>query len=133
MRRLLNQAANAAVKVKGGIFEIVFRRLLPRLGFKQAIWAMAHRLSRPIWKILHQGVCYDERGPAVSQKSRGARTGKMIRELRSLGYLGFQRRLAGSFRRAGLDECAPCTYAFPRFKRSFSSITTYAALYLFVP
>jgi transposase len=86
MRRLLNQAANAAVKVKGSIFEIVFRRLLPRLGFKQAIWAIAHRLSRLIWKILHQGVRYDERGPAVSQKSRGARTAKMIRELKSLGY-----------------------------------------------
>ncbi len=86
MRRLLNQAANAAVKVKGSIFEIVFRRLPPRLGFKQAIWAIAHRLCRLIWKILHQNVRYDERGPAVSQKSRGARTAKMIRELRSLGY-----------------------------------------------
>lgn len=86
MRRLLNQAANAAVKAKGSIFEIVFRRLLPRLGFKQAIWAIAHRLCRLIWKILHQSVRYDERGPAVTQKSRGARTAKMIRELRSLGY-----------------------------------------------
>jgi transposase len=86
MRRLLNQAANAAVKVKGSIFEIVFRRLLPRLGYQQAIWAIAHRLCRLIWKILHQGVRYDERGPAVSQKSRGARTAKMIRELRGLGY-----------------------------------------------
>jgi transposase len=86
MRRLLNQAANAAVKVKGSIFEIVFRRLLPRLGYQQAIWAIAHRLCRLIWKILHLGVRYDERGPAVSQRSRGARTAKMIRELRSLGY-----------------------------------------------
>jgi transposase len=86
MRRLLNLAANAAVKAKGSIFEIVFRRLLPRLGFKQAIWAIAHRLSRLIWKILHQGVRYEERGPAVSQKSRAARTTKMIKELKSLGY-----------------------------------------------
>jgi hypothetical protein len=86
MRRLLNQAANAAVKVKGSIFEIVFRRLLPRLGYQQAIWAIAHRLSRLIWKILHQGVRYDERGPAVSQRSKTARTAKMIRELRNLGY-----------------------------------------------
>jgi transposase len=86
LRRLLNQAANAAVKVKGSIFEIVFRRLLPRLGFRQAIWAIAHRLSLLIWKILHQGIRYEERGPAVSQKSRAARTTKMIKELRSLGY-----------------------------------------------
>ena len=86
MRRLLNQCAHAAVKVKGSIFEIVFRRLLPRLGFKQAIWAIAHRLSRLIWKILHQGVRYEERGPAVNQKSRCARTAKMIKELKNLGY-----------------------------------------------
>ena len=32
MRRILNQAANAAVKRKGSIFEIVYRRLVPRLG-----------------------------------------------------------------------------------------------------
>jgi transposase len=32
MRRLLNQAANAAVKTKGSIFELVYRRLVPRLG-----------------------------------------------------------------------------------------------------
>ena len=32
MRRLLNQAANAAVKTKGSIFELVYRRLVVRLG-----------------------------------------------------------------------------------------------------
>jgi transposase len=32
MRRLLNQSANAAVKTKGSIFELVYRRLVPRLG-----------------------------------------------------------------------------------------------------
>ena len=37
MRRLLNQAANAAVKTKGSIFQLVYRRLVPRLGHAQAI------------------------------------------------------------------------------------------------
>jgi hypothetical protein len=37
MRRLLNQAAQSAIKVKGSIFELTFRRLFPRLGYKQAI------------------------------------------------------------------------------------------------
>jgi hypothetical protein len=64
----------------------VHKKMLPRLGYKQAIWAIAHRLSRLIWKILHQRVRYEERGPAVSQKSRTAHTAKMIKELRSLGY-----------------------------------------------
>jgi transposase len=86
MRRVLNQAAHAAVKVKGSIFEIVFRRLVPRLGYQQAIWAIAHRLCRLIWMILHQGVRYQERGPSVSERSRRVHTARMIRELRSLGY-----------------------------------------------
>jgi hypothetical protein len=86
MRRILNQAANAAVKHKGSIFEIVYRRLVPRLGHNQTIGAIAHRLCRLIWLILHQQVRYEERGPAVSQRSKQRRTAKMIRELRSLGY-----------------------------------------------
>jgi len=86
MRRLLNQAANAAVKTKGSIFELVYRRLVPRLGHRQAIGAIAHRLCRLIWKILHDGVTYEERGPAVTKERLRARTAKMIRELKTLGY-----------------------------------------------
>src|SRR6187549_1248499 len=86
MRRVLNQAANAAVKAKGTIFAIVYRRLVPRLGHAQAIGAITHRLCRLIWKILHQSVRYEERGPAVSVEAKKVRTRKMIRELRTLGY-----------------------------------------------
>jgi hypothetical protein len=39
-----------------------------------------------IWIILNQGVSYEERGEAVSQKSKRRPTSRMIRELRSLGY-----------------------------------------------
>src|SRR6267143_1438635 len=42
MRRLLNQAANAAARTKGSIFEIVYRRSVPRLGHNQAIETKAH-------------------------------------------------------------------------------------------
>ncbi len=86
MRRILNQCANAAAKSKGTIFEIVYRRLVSRLGHNQTIGAIAHRLCRLIWIILHQNVRYEERGPSVSAKSRQRRTHKMIRELRNLGY-----------------------------------------------
>src|SRR5918997_3946922 len=86
MRRVLNQAANAAVKAKGTIFAIVYRRLVPRLGHAQAIGAIAHRLCRLIWKILHERVRYEERGPAVSAQATKIRTRKMIRALRGLGY-----------------------------------------------
>jgi transposase len=86
MRRILNQCANAAAKSKGTIFQIVYRRLVSRLGHNQTIGAIAHRLCRLIWIILHQGVHYEERGPAVNANSRRRRTNRMIRELRSLGY-----------------------------------------------
>ncbi len=86
MRRLLNQAANAAVKTKGSFFQLVYRRLVPRLGHAQAIWAVAHRLCRLIWKILHQGVDYEERGPNVSRARSKRRIANMIRDLRKLGY-----------------------------------------------
>ena len=86
MRRILNQAANAAARSKGTIFETVYRRLVSRLGHNQTIGAIAHRLCRLIWIILHQGVRYEERGPSVTANSRRRRTTRMIRELRSLGY-----------------------------------------------
>src|SRR5206468_11471835 len=86
MRRILNQAANAAVKRKGSIFEIVYRRLVLRLGHNKTIGVIAHRLCHLIWIILHKGVRYEERGPAVSEKSRQRRTSRMVRTLRILGY-----------------------------------------------
>ena len=86
MRRILNQAANAAVKHKGSIFEIVYRRLLLRLGHNKTIGAMANRRCHLIWIILHKGVRYEERGPAVSEKSKRQHTSRMIRTLRTLGY-----------------------------------------------
>ena len=86
LRRILNQAANAAVKCKGSIFEIVYRRLVLRLGHNKAIGAVAHRLCQLIWIILHNGVRYQERGPAVSEKSKRLRTTRMIRTLRMLSY-----------------------------------------------
>lgn len=86
MRRILNQTANAAAKSKGTVFEIVYRRLTPRLGHNQTIGAIAHRLCRLIWIILHEGMRYEERGPSVSAISKRRRTNRMIRELRGLGY-----------------------------------------------
>lgn len=80
MRRVLNQAANAAVKARGTIFAVVYRRLVPRLGHAQAIGAITHRLCRLIWKILHERVRYEERGPSVSSEAKKVRARKMIRE-----------------------------------------------------
>jgi transposase len=86
MRRLLNQVANAGARTKGSIFEIVYRRMVPRLGHNQTIGAIAHRQCRLIWLILHEGVRHEERGTGLTKPSKQLRTWKMIRELRTLGY-----------------------------------------------
>jgi len=85
LRRILTQAAQAAVKKKGSHFQNVFRRWLPRLGYQAAIWAIAHKLARLVWKILHDRIHYIERGqdhPSVNHR----RARKMLRVLRSMGY-----------------------------------------------
>jgi transposase len=82
MRRVLNQAANAAVKSKGSIFQLQYRRFRTN----QAIWAIAHRLCRLMWLILHDGVQYIEYGAERSQKALQKRTAKQLRDLRALGY-----------------------------------------------
>ncbi|HME58548.1 MAG TPA: IS110 family transposase [Terracidiphilus sp.] len=86
LRRVLNQAAHATVKKKGSHFQAVFRRLLPRLGYKSAIWAIANRLCRVIWKILHEGVRFLEQGTECDPKIRKQRAQILARALRKLGY-----------------------------------------------
>jgi transposase len=63
MRRILNQCAWAAVRSKDTFFADRFRQMVPRLGIKKAVWAIAHRMLRLIWAILHDGLEYQERGP----------------------------------------------------------------------
>lgn len=86
LRRLLNQAANAAVKLQGSIFAQLYRRYVPKKGHNKTIAIIAHRLCRLVWIILHRGDHYQERGPEVSKRSLQRRAQRMIRELRNLGY-----------------------------------------------
>jgi hypothetical protein len=86
LRRVLNQAAHAAVAKKGSHFQAVFRRLLPRLGYQSAIWAVAHRLCRLVWKILHEGVRFIEQGHEVGPREKKKRAQMLARALRKLGY-----------------------------------------------
>jgi transposase len=86
LRRILNQAAQAAVRTNGSRFQVVFRRLVPRLGFAKALWAIAHRLCRVAWKILHDGVSYQERGALLSPQGQKRRIQRLMKELRQLGY-----------------------------------------------
>lgn len=74
MRRVLNQVANAACL------------LVPRLGHNKTIWALAHRLCRLAWIILHKSADYIEFGKQRDPKAIERRTTKLVRALRALGY-----------------------------------------------
>jgi hypothetical protein len=74
------------VKKNGSHVQAVFRRLLPRLGYQSAIWAIAHRLCRVVWKILHEGVRFIEQGSEPDPKVRKERPRILARALRKLGY-----------------------------------------------
>lgn len=86
VRRILTQAAQAAVKKKGSYFQSLFRRFLPALRYKGAIWAIAHRLGRLVWKILHDRVPYIEQGQETSPTAKKRRAQRMVQALRKLGY-----------------------------------------------
>jgi|SRR5215471_1686398 len=86
MRRILNQAAQAAVKKKGSHLQAVFRRFVPRLGYNGAIWAIAHRLCKLVWKILHDGVRFVEQGNEPDPRAKRQRAQRLLRSLRRLGY-----------------------------------------------
>ena len=86
LRRVLCQSAQAAVRTKNSFFEQRFRRLLPRLGYTKAIWAIARHLSVVIWKILHDGVDYVEHGSLSTPQAVQRRLQRVKKELRALGY-----------------------------------------------
>jgi transposase len=87
LRGLLAQAAWAAVRTKGSYFQELFRRWVPRMGVKKAIWAIAHRLVCIIWCILHRGDTYVERGAlALDEAGRQRKKKRLLQGLRQLGY-----------------------------------------------
>jgi len=86
MRRLLCQAAQAGVKKKGSHLQGLFRRLIVRLGYVKAVWAIAHRLCRIIWNVLHEGARFIEHGEAVNPKAVRRAIQHHLTTLRRLGY-----------------------------------------------
>jgi transposase len=86
LRRSLCQAAQAAVRTNNSYFQALFRRLVPRLGYNKAIWAVVRHLAELIWKILHTGVRYQERGAASSPQAVKRRIQRLTKELREAGY-----------------------------------------------
>jgi transposase len=86
LRRLLCQIAWAAIHTKETFFAGLFGRLKPRIEGKGAAWAVAHRIARVIWLVLHQEVDYQEKGSAPPNERTLLR--KFRRLLKDFGNLG---------------------------------------------
>jgi transposase len=84
--RVLTESAQAAVKTKGSHLQAVFRHLLPRLGYRQAVCAVAHCLCQLIWKVLHQQVSFTEPEAAIDGKAKQRPARILLDKLRKLGY-----------------------------------------------
>jgi transposase len=88
MRRLLTEAAKSAIKAKGTVFQKRYQRLVGRdpKKWNEATWAVAHHILRVVWKILHDVVCYEERGDRNNPKADRRRAARLLRQLKQLGY-----------------------------------------------
>ena len=86
LRRVLCQSAQAAVRTNHSFFQRKFQRLVCKLGFTKAIWAIARHLSVVIWKILHEGATYIEFGALSTPQAVKRRLQRVKKELRALGY-----------------------------------------------
>lgn len=88
MRRILAEVANAAVKAKGTVFQNRYRRMVGRdlKNHGKAIWAVSHAILRVVWKVLHDGVRYEERGDRHDPRADQRRVARLRRQLKQFGY-----------------------------------------------
>lgn len=86
MRRLLCQAAQAAARTNGSQLQVLFKRLVVRLGYVKAVWAIAHRLCKIVWNILHKGARFLEFSEARNPRAVQRAINHHIKALRRLGY-----------------------------------------------
>ena len=81
LRRLLCQVAWGAIHTKDTFFAGLFVRLKPRVEGKGAAWAVAHRMGRIVWMVLHEGLEYVERGIAApSPRTLMRKFRRLVRE-----------------------------------------------------
>jgi transposase len=86
LRRLLCQAAQAAARTKDSRLQSVFKRLIVRLGYVKAVWAIAHRICKIVWNVLHKAARFIEFGEARNPKAIQRAINHHLKALRRLGY-----------------------------------------------
>jgi transposase len=83
----LEEAAMAAIRVKGHYLEAQYRRLKPRRGHKRALGAIKHTMLIAIWHILTTGEIYRDLGPDYfTNRDPERQTKRLVKQLERLGH-----------------------------------------------
>jgi transposase len=86
LRRVLCQAAQAAARTNGSHLQSIFKRLVVRLGYVKAVWAIAHRICKIIWNVLRKGARFTEFSQVRNPKAIQRAINHHLKALRRLGY-----------------------------------------------
>ena len=83
----LEEAAMAAIRVKGHYLEAQYRRLKPRRGHKRALGAVKHSILGAIWHMLSTGETYrDLGGDYFTNRDPERQTRRLVKQLERLGH-----------------------------------------------
>jgi transposase len=83
----LEEAAMAAIRVKGHYLEAQYRRLKPRRGHKRALGAIKHTMICAIWHMLATGETYrDLGGDYFTNRNPERQTRRLVAQLERLGH-----------------------------------------------
>jgi transposase len=83
----LEEAAMAAIRVKGHYLQAQYRRLKPRRGHKRALGALKHTIICAIWHMLTTGETYrDLGGDYFTKRNPERQTKRLVKQLERLGH-----------------------------------------------
>jgi len=83
----LEEAAMAAIRVKGNYLAAQYQRLKPRRGHKRALGAVKHSILTAIWHMLRTGETYNDLGGDYFTRRDPARqTRRLVSQLERLGH-----------------------------------------------
>jgi transposase len=83
----LEEAAMAAIRVKGNYLAAQYQRLKPRRGHKRALGAVKHSILTAIWHMLQTGEIYNDLGgDYFTRRDPERQTRRLVAQLERLGH-----------------------------------------------
>lgn len=87
LRQVLCEVAHAASKTKSSQFQSYYQSLVIRRGKKRSIIAVAHKVLRVIYSVLHSGEPYQDPGIDYDKLVVDRNASRWLKKLQEYGYL----------------------------------------------